>query len=189
MSRVLLADDSPHAQRMGERILVDEGYEVVTVSDGDSAIIRLDDANPDVIVADALMPKRSGYDLCQYVRMSPRLRHTRVILTVGSQETLDDSEVKRVRADSVLRKPFEASALLEAVRPLMSKAVAERPEGGTETKQRAAAAAVRFSAPMVAVVDPEEVRAAVTLALDAAMPALIEEVTQRVLASLSSRSE
>ena len=46
MSRILLVDDSPHAQRMGERILSDEGYEVVTVSNADSALIRLDDVDP-----------------------------------------------------------------------------------------------------------------------------------------------
>ena len=49
MSRILLADDSPHAQRMGERILADEGYEVVTVSDGDSALVRLEDVDPDLV--------------------------------------------------------------------------------------------------------------------------------------------
>ena len=48
MSRILLVDDSPHAQRMGERILTEEGYEVVTVSNADSALIRLDDVDPDV---------------------------------------------------------------------------------------------------------------------------------------------
>src|SRR5512142_1980581 len=108
MSRILLADDSPHAQRMGERILADEGYEVVTVSDGDSALVRLEDVDPDLVVADLVMPKRTGYEICQYVKISPRHRHTRVILTAGALDPLDDAEVKRVRADAVLRKPFEA---------------------------------------------------------------------------------
>ena len=43
MSRILLADDSPHAQRMGERILREEGFEVVTVTDGNTALMRLAD--------------------------------------------------------------------------------------------------------------------------------------------------
>jgi CheY-like chemotaxis protein len=54
MSRILLADDSPHAQRMGERILADEGYQVVTVSDGDTALLRLEDVNPDLVLADVV---------------------------------------------------------------------------------------------------------------------------------------
>ena len=59
MSRILLVDDSPHAQRMGERILTEEGYEVVTVSNADSALIRLDDVDPDVVLADTVMPGRT----------------------------------------------------------------------------------------------------------------------------------
>ena len=60
MSRILLVDDSPHAQRMGERILSEEGFEVVTVSNADSALIRLDDVDPDLVIADTVMPGRSA---------------------------------------------------------------------------------------------------------------------------------
>jgi len=56
MSRILLADDSPHAQRMGERILREEGFEVVTVTDGETALIRLEDVDPDVVLADVFLP-------------------------------------------------------------------------------------------------------------------------------------
>ena len=68
MSRILLADDSPHAQRMGERILRDEGHEVISVSDGRVAMLRLADASPDLIIADISMPEVSGYELCEYVK-------------------------------------------------------------------------------------------------------------------------
>jgi len=57
MSRILLADDSPHAQRMGERILREEGFEVVTVTDGETALIRLPDVDPDLIMADVFLPQ------------------------------------------------------------------------------------------------------------------------------------
>jgi CheY-like chemotaxis protein len=189
MSRILLADDSPHAQRMGERILSEEGFEVITVSDGDSAIIRMEDADPDVVLADAVMPKRSGYDVCQYVRMHPRRRHTRVLLTFGAQETLDEAEMQRVQPDGAIRKPFEASALLGAVRPLAEKAVAERPAGGPAAPPPEPRAPQRLTGPVVAVIDPEEVRAAVTVALDASMLSLIDEITSRVLASVQRQPE
>ena len=122
MSRILLVDDSPHAQRMGERILSEEGYEVVTVSNADSALIRLDDVDPDVVLADTVMPGRTGYEICQYLKMSPRHRHVRVILTAGVLETLDEAAAARVEADGTLRKPFEASALIAAVKPLAEAA-------------------------------------------------------------------
>ena len=92
MSRILLVDDSPHAQRMGERILSDEGYEVVTVSNADAALVRMEDVDPDLVLADAVMPGRTGYDICQYLKMSPRHRHVRVLLTAGVTETLDEAQ-------------------------------------------------------------------------------------------------
>src|ERR1043165_1797879 len=128
MSRILLVDDSPHAQRLGERILSEEGFEVVPVSNADSALIRLEDVDPDVVIADTVMPGRTGYDICQYVKMSPRHRHVRVVLTAGVLETMDDARSKLVEADGVLQKPFEATVLLGTIKPLGDAAVAARAE-------------------------------------------------------------
>jgi len=188
MSRILLVDDSPHAQRMGERILTEEGFEVVTVSNSDSALIRLDDVDPDVVLADTVMPGRTGYDICQYLKMSPRHKHVRVILTAGVLEPLDEANVKRVEADATLKKPFEASALIAAVKPLAEAAVAAR---ANQQEPREEGAAIRGGAasvaPFVAVIDSELVRAAVTVALDASMLKMVDEITARVLAALNSK--
>ena len=189
MTRILLVDDSPHAQRMGERILTDEGYEVVTVSNADSALIRLEDVDPDIVIADTVMPGRTGYEICQYVKMSPRHRHVRVILTAGVLETLDEDRAKLVQSDGVLKKPFEATVLLSTIKPLGEAAVADRtaqtadaPKSGT-----AAATAKAPAAPFIAVVDEEQIRAAVTVALDASMATMVDEITKRVLAALASK--
>ena len=188
MSRILLVDDSPHAQRMGERILSDEGYEVVTVSNADSALIRLEDADPDVVLADTVMPGRTGYDICQYLKMSPRHNHVRVILMAGALEPIDESRAQLVQADGTIEKPFEASALLAAVKPLAEAARKERPGSPGPGSQAAAAdrAPGAESAPFVAVVDAEQVRAAVTLALDATMGTMVDEIARRVLAALDA---
>ena len=83
MSRILLADHSPHAQRMGERILRDEGYEVVAVTDGETALLRLKDLAPSLILADISLPGRNGYEVCEYVKTSGKYPQTRVVLTAG----------------------------------------------------------------------------------------------------------
>src|SRR5579872_5846800 len=186
MSRILLVDDSPHAQRMGERILTEEGYEVVTVSNAESALVRLDDVDPDVVLADTVMPGRTGFEICQYLKMSPRHQHVRVILTAGVLEPLDEANTQRVEADGVLRKPFEASALLAAVKPLAEAATRAREGKAAAEKTAPGASAVSASTPFIAVVDAEQVRAAVTIALDAAMSAMVDELTLRVLATLNS---
>ena len=170
MSRILLVDDSPHAQRMGERILSEEGYEVVTVSNADSALIRLDDVDPDVVLADTVMPGRTGYEICQYLKMSPRHRHVRVILTAGVLEDFDEEQRAagggRRHAEEAVRSQRAAGGG-EAAGGSRGQGRGIRRPGAREPGGRRRRAPV--AAPFVAVVDAEQVRAAVTVALDAAM--------------------
>jgi CheY-like chemotaxis protein len=179
MSRILLADDSPHAQRMGELILRDEGYEVVTVTDGATVLVRLRDFDPDLILVDVAMPTKSGYEICEFVKSSLQHLHTRVVLLTGALETVDEHEAKRVQIDGVLMKPFEASAMLQTVKPLVEAAAAAR------VSDRATDRTV--TAPTAMAQNAELVRAAVTIALDAILPSLIEEITQKVLSVVDTK--
>ncbi len=129
MNRILLADDSPHAQRMGERILREEGYEIVSVTDGDTALVRLADVDPDLILADVFLPGYSGLDICRRVKNEPRHRHVRIVLTAGLLETFDEEEAMKAGADAIIRKPFEASAVLETIKPLIIAAQDARNAG------------------------------------------------------------
>jgi PleD family two-component response regulator len=190
MSRILLADDSPHAQRMGERILREEGYEVVSLTDGENTLLRLADVDPDLMLVDVFLPNRSGLDICRYVKSHPQHRHVRVVLTAGLLEPFDEPEAKRAGADAILKKPFEASLVMQTIKPLLAEAQMAR----TLLAEVAQAEAVKVEAAESPVekpvsvgpdeIDTERVRAAVTLALDAALPVLIQEITERVLIAL-----
>jgi CheY-like chemotaxis protein len=184
MSRILLADDSPHAQRMGERILREEGFEVVTVTDGETALIRLEDVDPDVIMVDVFLPNRSGYEICRRVKENPRHRRARVVLLAGLLEPVDLGEAQLAGADAILKKPFEASVVLATVRPLAEAAQSEISPAGQPAADAPPPASAPEAPPPALTVDTERVRAAVTLALDKAMPAMIEEITERVLIAL-----
>jgi len=184
MSRILLADDSPHAQRMGERILREEGFEVVSLTDGDAALLRLADVDPDLILADVFLPGKSGLDLCRHIKNDPARRHIRVVLTAGLLEPFDEGEATRAGCDAILKKPFEASKVMETIHPLVKEAQLARglfAEALRSLPPPPEPVAVAAAAPEV---DPERVRAAVTLALDAALPAMIHEITERVLIAL-----
>jgi DNA-binding response OmpR family regulator len=165
MSVILLADDSPHAQRMGERILSGEGYQVVWVGDGEAAALRLPEIDPDVVIADANLPGLSGIELCRYIKSS--CRHVRVILTAGQIEEIDEAAARRAGCDAILRKPFEASIMLAALRPLAVKAQEGR-------KTAAPAATLRT----------DDIRAAVEHAVESELPRFLDELTQKVLTAL-----
>jgi len=184
MSRILLADDSPHAQRMGERILREEGFEVVSLTDGDVALLRLADVDPDLILADVFLPGKSGLELCRHVKNDPSQRHIRVVLTAGLLEPFDEEEAVRAGCDAILKKPFEASKVMETIHPLVKEAQLARGLFAEVLASAAATASANAPAAVPHEIDPERVRAAITLALDAALPAMIHEITERVLIAL-----
>jgi CheY-like chemotaxis protein len=84
----------------------DRGVEVTSVGNGEAAVRRLPDLNPDLILADIFMPVRNGYEVCEWVKKDPKFSHIPVILLVGAFDPLDEKEARRVGADGVLKKPF-----------------------------------------------------------------------------------
>jgi CheY-like chemotaxis protein len=183
MSLILLADDSPHAQRMGEHILREEGFEVALATDGNGALRCLSTSDPDLILADAFLPGRNGFALCRLVK---RYRpYVRVVLTAGLLEDLDEEEARQAGCDAVLRKPFEASQAAALIRPLIEQVRRER---GSMAASGIPVAAVPVSdapaASPAAKPDPDRVRAAVEEALRAALPGLVRDITEKVLIAL-----
>src|SRR6516165_8282898 len=84
----------------------ERGVDVVAVGNGEAAVRRIPDANPDLVLADVFMPVRNGYEVCEFVKKDTRFSHVPVILLVGAFDPLDEKEARRVGADGVLKKPF-----------------------------------------------------------------------------------
>ncbi len=84
----------------------ERGVEVIAVGNGEAAVRRIPDANPDLVLADVFMPVRNGYEVCEFVKKDSRFAQTPVILLVGAFDPLDEKEARRVGADGVLKKPF-----------------------------------------------------------------------------------
>jgi CheY-like chemotaxis protein len=176
---------------MGERILREEGFEVVTVTDGQTAMMRMADVDPDVVFADVSLPRKSGYDICREVKQKARHKHVRVILTAGLLETFDDAQAAAVHCDGILKKPFEASVVMQTSKPLVESAHKDRGDfGPSYPADHDSIVPVKVVtdpaelAPALTELDVERVRAAVTLALDAALPAMIDKITEQVLVAL-----
>lgn len=128
---VLLADDSVTAQNMGRRILIDAGYEVITVNNGSAALKKIHESRPDLVVLDVYMPGYGGLEVCQRLKESSETSRIPVLLTVGKMEPFKPEEAKRARADGHIVKPFDASELLAALTKLEDRIVpqAEPPRG------------------------------------------------------------
>ncbi len=178
MLRVLLADDSPHAQRMGREILEPEGFEILGITDGADVFQTIAQFPPDVILADVALPGCSGYELCAAVRRTPALGHVKVLLLASDADPVDDAEARRAGADGVVEKPLEPSDLVETVRAVLARPPAPAGQGALAS---AVEQALEGSGPAI---DPGLVRAAVFLALESALPNLLDEITRRVVDAL-----
>ncbi len=106
--KLLLADDSITIQKVVNLTFADEGIEVVAVGDGDSALLKISEAAPDLIMADVNMPGQNGYQICESVKQNAALKNIPVILLVGSFEPFDEDEARRVGADDFMTKPFQS---------------------------------------------------------------------------------
>ena len=123
--KLLLADDSVTIQKVVNLTFADEGIDVVTVGDGDSAMEKITESLPDLVLADVNMPGLNGYQICDILRENEATRHIPVILLVGSFEPFDEAEAARVGANAYLTKPFQSirqlvsqvSELMEASAP------------------------------------------------------------------------
>ncbi|MGH9706211.1 MAG: response regulator [Candidatus Acidiferrales bacterium] len=106
MPKILVADDNTNIQKMVVLAFQERGIDVVAVGNGESAVRKLNDVNPDLVLADVFMPVRNGYEVCEFIKKDTRMSHVPVILMVGAFDPLDEKEARRVGADGVLKKPF-----------------------------------------------------------------------------------
>jgi CheY-like chemotaxis protein len=128
---LLLADNSVTIQRVIELTFADEDTQVIAVSDGDAAIARIEEEPPDIVLADAGMPGKSGYDVARYIKQSPRLAHIPVLLLTGAFEPLDEDKAREAGCDGVLAKPFEPHLVIGRVKDLLARSRDAAGPGGS----------------------------------------------------------
>ena len=119
---LLLADDSVVIQKLVGLSFANEDVEIVSTDNGDDAVIKARELRPDVILADVVMPGKSGYEVCEAIKQDSTLAHIPVLLLTGTFEAFDESRASGVGADGHITKPFEAQALVERVKNVIKNA-------------------------------------------------------------------
>jgi CheY-like chemotaxis protein len=141
---LLLADDSVTIQKVVGISFANEDIVLLTVDNGDDAIVRCRDSRPDIVLADVVMPGKNGYDVCQTIKSDPSLAHIPVLLLTGTFEAFDEQRAARAGADGHITKPFEAQALVDQVNGLLSRPA---PSAGAPAEAAAAPAKAARPAP------------------------------------------
>lgn len=112
MRNILIADDNPHAQRMGTQILGQAGHKVFTLSNGNQVRSFIAEHRPDVAILDLRMPGVSGAELCRAIKSDAELKSTKILLLAGPLDQINTAEVEGAGSDGVIQKPLDAHTLL-----------------------------------------------------------------------------
>jgi len=138
--RILAVDDAPTNLDILRVRLESQGYEVVTAVDGEDALARTAELQPDLILLDIMMPKMDGIEVVKRLKQDPVHRFIPVILVTAKAETKDVVSGLEAGGDDYLTKPFEHAALMARVRSLLrAKQLHDTVREQSETLQRQAA--------------------------------------------------
>lgn len=119
--KILVAEDEAMLRKTIEMKLKKEGYEVIVTTDGRQAIEELEQANPDVIVTDIMMPYASGLEVINFVRQKLNRKTPIIILSAMEQEKVV-MEAFELGADDYITKPFSLNELAIRVKRLIARA-------------------------------------------------------------------
>ena len=113
MTRILVVDDEPHILDVVRAYLVREGHEVSTASDGEAALERARADEPDLIILDVMLPRRSGFDVLRQLRADGSA--AAVIMLTARDDVIDRVAALEIGADDYVTKPFEPRELVARV--------------------------------------------------------------------------
>ncbi len=121
---ILIVDDEPHLRTLIHQTLEeleDEGVELLTASNGEEALATIEAVKPNLVFLDVMMPKLSGFDVCQRTKQDLGLTGVYIVLLTAKGQEFDRQRGQEVGADLYMTKPFDPDALLEKAREVLGR--------------------------------------------------------------------
>lgn len=118
---ILIADDEPNIVISLEFLLKREGYDVHVARDGEQALAAIRAKRPALVLLDVMMPKMSGYEVCQAVRADPDIAATRILMLTAKGHTTDRAKGEALGADAYVTKPFSTRELAARVAEMLEQ--------------------------------------------------------------------
>jgi CheY-like chemotaxis protein len=116
---VVFIDDSATMREVIKIAFRRENIDVVAYPDAATALTNIEQSKPDVVITDVIMPDKDGYEVCQSIKQHPKLNGTPVILMSGVVNRAVAEKAFSVKADELIRKPFQPQDLITRVKHLL----------------------------------------------------------------------
>ena len=122
MSTILIVDDEVHIRTLIQQALEEleeEGVELLTAGNGEEALAAIESARPNLVFLDVMMPKISGFDVCQRAKRELGLSDTYIVLLTAKGQEFDRQKGYESGANLYMTKPFDPDALLAKAREVL----------------------------------------------------------------------
>lgn len=118
--KILVVDDESHIVNILKFNLKKSGYDVVTAGNGEEALVIIANEKPDVIICDVMMPKVTGFEVCQKVKSDDSLKQIPFILLTAKGQEVDKDIGLKFGADYYLTKPFSPKNIVDKVAEILA---------------------------------------------------------------------
>ncbi len=119
-NKILIADDEQNIVISLEFLMKREGFDVSIAVDGEEAIERIRSEMPDLVLLDVMMPKKSGFEVCQEIKSDPALKSVRILMLTAKGRDTEVAKGLALGADAYMTKPFSTKELVERVRSMLA---------------------------------------------------------------------
>jgi CheY-like chemotaxis protein len=135
MAKVMLVEDDNNLREIYEARLLAEGYEIVSAQDGEEALALAVKEKPDLIIADIMMPKISGFDMLDILRSTPETKDTKVIMMTALSQSEDKERASKLGADRYLVKSqVTLEDVARVAREVLEGKSPDSPTGGSSSQ-------------------------------------------------------
>jgi len=120
--KILIVDDEPNIVISLEFLMKKEGFEVAVAVDGEDALSKVDSFRPDLVLLDVMMPKKSGFEVCESLRADPDKAGLLVVMLTAKGRETEVAKGLAIGADAYVTKPFSTKDLVVKVREMLGAA-------------------------------------------------------------------
>ena len=113
--KILIVDDEPNIVMSLEFLMKKAGFEVAVAVDGEDALAQVARLNPDLVLLDVMMPKKSGYEVCEALRADPARAGMKIVMLTAKGRETEVAKGMALGADAYVTKPFSTKDLVAQV--------------------------------------------------------------------------
>ena len=118
--KVLIVDDEPNIVISLEFLVKKEGFTVAVAADGEEALAKVAEFSPDLILLDVMMPKKSGFEVCEALRADPARSGLKIIMLTAKGRDTEMAKGLALGADAYMTKLFSTKDLIARIREVLA---------------------------------------------------------------------